>query len=135
MNYKNILFPINLDSKHLKHLNEALSIAQTLKAQLHFLYVNDPMAGYRHPTDREDAVAMKVQEIAKPDVLASIKVVYSISKGNLGDEVKKYCTDKKIDLIIVGHKHRGKIYSNLFDSPDESIIDTINIPVLIIPKQ
>lgn len=56
-----------------------------------------------------------------------------MSKGDLDEEIVKYCRDNNIDLIIVGHKHRHKIYTALFDSADVNIIDAVKLPVLVIP--
>jgi nucleotide-binding universal stress UspA family protein len=134
-NVKNILYPINLDSKNVSPVVTALEIAKEFKSRLHILYVNDEEAGYRHPTDREDAVALRVEETAPHELLESTTVVYAVSKGKLDEEIMKYCRDNKIDLIITGHKHKNKLYSMLFDTPDENIIDTINLPVLVIPKK
>jgi nucleotide-binding universal stress UspA family protein len=134
MNFNNILFPINLDSKNLSHLPKSMELAKSLGSKIHFLYVNDPMAGYHHPADHEDAVLLKVKENVSAELISSLQVVYAVAKGNLDAEVRNYCTKNPIDLIILGHKHRGKLYGALFDSPDESIIDSIRIPVLILPK-
>jgi nucleotide-binding universal stress UspA family protein len=98
------------------------------------LYVNDIQAGYRHATDREDAVALRVREVAPLELLENSKITYAISKGSLDKEILKYCENNSIDLIITGHKHRNKLYSLFFDSPDENIIDAINLPVFIIPE-
>jgi nucleotide-binding universal stress UspA family protein len=132
--FNNILYPINLDSKNIPTVIKALEIAKTLNSKIHIVYINDQGAGYRYPTDKEDAVALKVQEIAPKELLNSVNITYAISKGDLGEEISNYCKKNKIDLIITGHKHRNKLYSNLFDTPDESIIDSIDIPVLVIPK-
>jgi nucleotide-binding universal stress UspA family protein len=134
-NVKNILYPINLDSKNVSPVITALEIAKEFKSRLHIFYVNDEEAGYRHPTDREDAVALRVEETAPRELLESSTVVYAASKGKLDEEIKKYCKHNKIDLIITGHKHKNKLYSMLFDTPDENIIDTISLPVLVIPKK
>jgi nucleotide-binding universal stress UspA family protein len=91
-------------------------------------------AGYRHPTDHEDAVALRVKEIVPAELLENQKITYAVSKGSLDKEIVKYCEKNNIDLIITGHKHKNKLYSLLFDSPDENIIDAINLPVLIIPE-
>ena len=134
LQFKNILYPINLDSKNVSTVIKALEIAKTLKSRIHIMYVNDPGAGYRYPTDREDAVALKVQETAPKELLSQLKITYAVSKGSLAEEIVEYCKNNNIDLIITGHKHRNKLYSSLFDTPDESIIDAIHIPVLVIPK-
>ena len=134
INFKNILYPIDLDSDNVSSLIKALEFAQMFNAQVHILYINDSQAGYRHPTDREDAVAIKVREIAPAELLKQAKITYAVSKGNLDSEIVKYSQENNIDLIITGHKHRNKLYYALFSSPDENIIDTINLPVLVIPE-
>ena len=131
---KNILYPINLDSKDYSLVKKAVEVAKSLNSSIHILYVNDPGAGFRHPTDREDAIALEVREAVPSDLLNSVNIRYAVSKGDLAKEVWAYCKDNGIDLIITGHKHRNRLYSMLFDSPDESIIDEIQIPALILPK-
>ena len=64
INFKNILYPIDLDSDNVSYLIKALEFAQMFNAQVHILYINDSQAGYRHPTDKEEAVSIKVREIA-----------------------------------------------------------------------
>ena len=134
LNFKNILYPIDLDSKNVSSVVKALEFAQMLNCLIHILYVNDMQAGYRHPTDHEDAVALKVKGVAPAELLENQKIIYAVSKGTLDKEIVKYCEKNIIDLIITGHKHRNKLYSLFFDSPDENIIDAINLPVLIIPE-
>lgn len=135
LNIKNILFPIDLDAENISIIIEALKIAAILHSAIHIFYVNDLQAGYRHPTDREDAVALRVREVAPPELLDSVKTLYAVAKGDLAEEVVKYCQDKAIDLIIVGHKHRHKIYTELFDSSDVNIIDAVKLPVLVLPYE
>ena len=134
LNFKNILYPIDLDSKNISSVVKALEFAQTLKSSIHILYVNDMQAGYRHPTDHEDAVALRVKEIVPAELLENQKITYAVSKGSLDKEIVKYCKKNNIDLIITGHKHKNKLYSLLFGSPDENIIKAINLPVFIIPE-
>lgn len=135
LTFKNIVFPINLDSKNLSFVKKVVELAIELSGRLHFIYINDEQAGYRHPTDSEDVVALKVKEVVPPELLEKLQVVYAVSKGSVAREIEAYCKKEKIDLIIVGHKHRSNIYSFLFDSPDVNIVDSINIPILVVPKQ
>lgn len=134
-NFKNILYAIDLDSKNISSLGKALEFAQFLNCSIHILYVNDVEAGYRHPTDREDAVALRVKEVIPESVLGNVDITYAISKGKTAEEIVRYSQNNNIDLIIVGHKHRSKLYSSLFDSTDVNIIDTASLPVLIIPEK
>ena len=133
-NIKNILFPIDLDSDDISAVVTALEIAAMFDVTIHIFYVNDIQAGYRHPTDREDAVALRVREVAPATLLDQAKIIYAVSKGEPDEEIVKYCQDNSLDLIVVGHKHRHKIYSSLFDSADVNIIDAVQLPVLVIPR-
>ncbi len=132
---KKILYAINLDSANIMPVVTALKIAQSFGSEIHFLYVNDPQAGFRHPADREDAVALRLKDVVSDEMLSSVSVIYATAKGDLAEEVNKYCVDNGIDLVIVGHKLRPKIYGKVFDSSDVKIIDAINLPVLVLPTK
>jgi len=134
LNFKNILYPIDLDADNVSSVVKALEFAQMFKSKIHILYVNDMQAGYRHPTDHEDAVALRVKEVVPTELLENQKIIYAVSKGSLDKEIMKYCGNNNIDLIITGHKQRNKLYSLFFDSPDVNIVDAINLPVLVIPE-
>ena len=134
INFKNILYPVDLDSNNITSLIKALEFGQMYNARVHILYINDSQAGYRHPTDHEDAVALKVREIVPAKLLEQAKIKYAVSKGDLDSEIVKYTKENDIDLLITGHKRRNKLVHALFDSPDEDIIEAINLPVLIIPE-
>lgn len=135
LEFKNILYPINLNSKNLITVVKVLELAGILNSKVHILYVNDEGAGYRYPADREDAVSLKVKEVAPAELLSSLTIIYAVSKGKLEQEILDYCKKNSIDLIVTGHKRRNRLYSMLFDSPDVNIIDTIHVPVLVIPKK
>jgi len=133
--YKNILYAINLNDENIKSIIYALEFARLFNSRIHIVYVNDPQAGYRHPTDREDAVSLRVRETVPESLLENLDVVYAVSKGNTAEEIVRYAQERQIDLIMVGHKHRSKLYSTLFDSDDVNIIDTAQLPVLVIPEK
>ena len=135
LNFKNILYPIDLDSKKISSLEKALEFAQLFNCPIHILYVNDIEAGYRHPTDREDAVALRVKELVPESLLEDMDIIYAVSKGETAEEIVKYAQENHIDLIIIGHKHRGKLYAAMFDSTDISTVDKALLPVLIIPEK
>ncbi|MGP8154138.1 MAG: universal stress protein [Smithella sp.] len=135
LNFKNILYPVDLDSKNISSLVKALEFAQLFHCRIHILYVNDIQAGYRYPTDREDAVALRVKETVPESLLENIDIIYAISKGDAAKEIVKYTQEHQIDLIIFGHKHHSKLYSSIFDSTDINIIDMALLSVLVIPEK
>ncbi|HOG11727.1 MAG: universal stress protein [Smithellaceae bacterium] len=132
--FKNILYAMDLDGEHFSSMVHALEFARRFTSRIHILYVNDPQAGYRHPADHEDAVALKVKEAAPEFLLENLDVVYAVSKGDTAGEIVQYARENLIDLIIVGHKHRGKLYASMFDSTDVHVIDEAMLPILVFPE-
>ena len=132
--FRNILYAMDLDAEHFSSLVRALEFARRFQSRIHILYVNDPQAGYRYPADHEDAVALKVKEAAPESLLENLKVVYAVSKGDTAGEIVRYAGENQIDLIVVGHKHRGKLYASMFDSTDVHVIDQAMLPVLVFPE-
>lgn len=133
--YQNVLYAIDLDADNIASIVYALEFAKLFNSRMHIIYINDPQAGYRHPTDREDAVALRVKEAVPESSLENMDIVYASSKGNAAEEIVKYAQEHQIDLIMVGHKHRSKAYSSMFDSTDVNVIDTALLPVLVIPEK
>jgi nucleotide-binding universal stress UspA family protein len=135
LNFENILYPIDLDSKKISSLEKALEFAQLFNCSIRILYVNDIEAGYRHPADHEDAIALKVKQLIPESLLVDTNIIYAVSKGDTAEEIIKYAKGNNIDLIIIGHKHRGMLYAALFDSTDINTIDKASLPVLVIPEK
>jgi len=133
--FRNMLYAIDLDAENIASVVYALEFAERFKSRLHIVYINDPQAGYRHPADREDAVALKVKDVAPQSLLEKLEIIYATSRGDIAEEIVRYAEEHQIDLILVGHKHRSKVYSSMFDSTDVNIIDTALLPVLVIPEK
>jgi nucleotide-binding universal stress UspA family protein len=76
------------------------------------------------------------KEIISESLLENLDIIYAVSKGKTAEEIVKYAQENQIDLIVVGHKYRGKLYPALFDSTtDVNIIDKALLPVLVIPEK
>jgi nucleotide-binding universal stress UspA family protein len=132
---KTILYPINLESKKILILNRIFLMAKKFGASIHILFVNDDQAGYRHAQKTEVDVKTAVTGLTNPQLLEGLNIFYHVARGELGEEVRKFSEANKIELIITGHKHRNRLYTSLFDTPEESIIDAVSVPVLVIPKK
>lgn len=135
LNFKNILYAIDLDSEKVSSVKEVFGLAELFKSRLHVVYVNNILAGYRTPADHEDAIALRVKAEVPASLIEDIDVVYVALKGEVADEIVKYAVENQINLIVVGHTHRSKLYASMFDSSDVKIIDTALIPVLVIPDK
>ena len=116
-------------------INRIFIMAKQFGADIHVLYVNDSQAGYRHPHKTEVDLKLAVNTHTKPALLEGLNLTYHVEDGSLTSVVEDYCKKMNIDLIITSHKHHNKLYSSLFDTADESIIDNVEVPVLVIPKK
>lgn len=135
LNFKNILYAIDLDLEKVSSVKEVFELAKLFNGRLHVVYVNNILAGYRTPADHEDAIALRIKEEVPEYLIEDTEIVYAALKGEVADEIVKYALENEINLIVVGHKHHNKLYSSMFDSTDVKIIDTALIPVLVIPEK
>ena len=131
---KKILYPINLDSKNIIILNRAFAMSRKINCHIDILYVNDSQAGYRHSRKTEVDVKKAVVDNTKEGLLDGMDINYHVAQGELAAEVKKFVETNNTDLIITGHKHHNKLFTSIFDTPEESIIDVVMVPVMVIPR-
>ncbi|MGL1902802.1 MAG: universal stress protein [Fibrobacterales bacterium] len=133
--YNTILYPINLDAPNKKMINEAINHAMRYDAALHILFVNNPQAGYRSPLEKEADVKRAVAHNVDSLDLDQLNITYAIAIGEVGSAVQDYVSKHPVDLIITGHTHHSALYSLFFDTADEKIIDAVNLPILVLPKE
>lgn len=131
---KNILIPVEIDVDNFGWLPTALQFSRRVTADVYIFFVNDAQAGYRHPGIDEEDLEEKIRGAVEPDELDGLSVRFVVAKGDVGSCVKSFCDEKQIDMIATGHKHHWRAYGHFFDTKDEEIIDTVEIPVLVIPK-
>ena len=129
-----ILIPVEVDVDNFGWLPTALQFARRVTADVYIFYVNDPQAGYRHPTVDEDDLEERIRAAVDAKEFKGLKVEFATSKGNVASRVKAFCNENGIDMIATGHKHHMRFYGSLFDTKDEEIIDAVEVPVLVIPK-
>jgi len=128
-----ILLPIDLKVNGFEALSFAIDFAKQFGAELHCFYVNSPQAGYRSPKVSVEQLQERVEEAAG-SALADLRVHFAVSQGDLGNETREYNQEHAVDLVITTHEHHMRFYSSFLDTADEEIIDTVKVPVLVMPK-
>ena len=43
--------------------------------------------------------------------------------------------DEPVDLLITTHEHHTRFYTSLLDTRDEEIIESVDVPVLVLSKE
>ena len=138
MGYKKIMVALSGRGDETPVIDEAARLKNSFNAKLITVHVNDPHAGkmsmmmdsaghdftekeirnlFRNSGHEEIAKRMEVQ------ILTGKAVHKEISKASQG-----------IDLLILGHRKMNRFKDQFFDSEDEGIINTVNCPVLVVPK-
>jgi len=86
------------------------------KSRIHVVYVNDPQ---RVPSSDGSGRrrCFKGKGNVPESLLENLDIIYAAPRGTRGGN-RQIRQEHQIDLIIVGHKHRSKIYSSMFDSED-----------------
>ena len=130
-----ILLPVDLDENGLDALRFSIDFAKQFGAALHLLFVNTPQAGYRHPSVSLQDLEERVKAHPSAAKIGETRVEYAVSRGDLGHETSRYCKEHAIDLLITTHERHGRLYTNLLDTRDEEIIESVDAPVLVLSKE
>ena len=130
-----ILLPVDLDDNGLDALPYAIDFAKQFGSALHLFFVNPPQAGYRHPSQSVDDLKERAAAHASAGDLAELSVEYAVSRGDLGNETHRYCEEHGVDLLITTHEHHTRFYTSLLDTRDEEIIESVDVPVLVLSRE
>jgi nucleotide-binding universal stress UspA family protein len=132
---RTILLPVDLDENGLDALPYAVDFAKQFGASLHLLYVNTPQAGYRHASVLQEDLEARIRAHASAASMQDMQVECVVSRGDLGEETRRYCAEHAVDLLITTHERHGRFYSSFLDTRDEEIIESVDVPVLVLSKE
>jgi nucleotide-binding universal stress UspA family protein len=132
---RTLLLPVVVDETGLDALAFAIDFAKQFDSALHLWFVNTPQAGYRHPATSVDDLKERVAAHASAGGLAELSVEYAVSRGDLGTETHRYCEEHGVDLLITTHERHTRIYTSLLDTRDEEIIESVDVPVLVLSQE
>ena len=130
-----ILLPVDLDESGLDAIAYTIDLAKQFGSAIHFFFVNPRQAGYRHPSLSLDDLKERVAAHASAGALAELSVEYAVSRGDLGREAHRYCEEHGIDLLITTHERHTRLYTGMLDTRDEEIIESVDVPVLVLSKE
>ena len=140
---KNILLPTDFSNISLTAAEYALELANEYNAKLHVLNVLEktpPILAIRSLdlsrekiTQSIDADAqLRLDEcVKKIKKIRNAEIVPAIRKGIDFEEILKYSTENKIDVIVIATHGRTGILHTLLGSVAEKVIRYSKIPVLV----
>jgi nucleotide-binding universal stress UspA family protein len=135
--YNKIMVALIGDGSEQPVIEQAVNIANDLKANLVVIHVNEPHAGEMSMMmdSPKKVTADKIQDQIKEYGYESIlgKLEFIIAEGeSIAKMIEHHCKD--FDLLIVGHRKMSEFKANFMDSVDEGITNIVACPVLVVQK-
>ena len=135
--YNKIMVSLIGDGSEQPVIEQAVNIANDLKANLVVIHVNEPHAGEMSMMmdSPKKVTADKIQDQIKEYGYESIlgKLEFIITEGErIAKTIAHHCKD--FDLLIVGHRKMSEFKANFMDSVDEGITNIVACPVLVVQK-
>ena len=135
--YNKIMVALIGDGSEQPVIEQAVNIANDLKANLVVIHVNEPHAGEMSMMmdSPKKVTADKIQDQIKEYGYESIlgKLEFIIVEGeSIAKMIEHHCKD--FDLLIVGHRKMSEFKANFMDSVDEGITNIVACPVLVVQK-
>ncbi len=137
MSYKNIVLALCGRGDEGKVIKEAFNLKDQLNADLSIVHVNDPHAG-------EMSMMMDSPKIITEDDIKERLVVNGFEKEAdsilirivEGENVAKVIKEAAsgANMLILGHRKRSAFKDQFFDSVDEGIVNRVECPVVVVPK-
>ena len=135
--YNKIMVALIGDGSEQPVIEQAVNIANDLKANLVVIHVNEPHAGEMSMMmdSPKKVTAEMIQDQIKEYGYESIlgKLEFIIAEGeSIAKMIEHHCKD--FDLLIVGHRKMSEFKANFMDSVDEGITNIVPCPVLVVQK-
>ena len=135
--YNKIMVALIGDGSEQPVIEQAVNIANDLKANLVVMHVNDLHAGEMSMMmdSPKKVTAEMIQDQIKEYGYESIlgKLEFIIAEGeSIAKMIEHHCKD--FDLLIVGHRKMSEFKANFMDSVDEGITNIVPCPVLVVQK-
>ena len=118
-------------------IQQAVNIANDLKANLVVIHVNEPHAGEMSmmmdspKKVTADMIQDQIKEYGYESILGKLEFI--IAEGeSIAKTIEHHCND--FDLLIVGHRKMSEFKANFMDSVDEGITNIVACPVLVVQK-
>ena len=137
VHYNKIMVALIGDGSEQPVIEQAVNIANDLKANLVVIHVNEPHAGEMSMMmdSPKKVTAEMIQDQIKEYGYESIlgKLEFIIVEGeSIAKMIEHHCKD--FDLLIVGHRKMSEFKANFMDSVDEGITNIVACPVLVVQK-
>ena len=137
MAYKNILVSLCGRGDEKKVIEASIKMAKANNGNLTFIHVNEPHAGEMSmmmnalpPKYTESDIYDRVSAI--DEASANSATITIIKSESIPKAISAAAEGQ--DILVLGHRKQNIFKKNFFDSVDEGIMNSVDCPVLVVPK-
>jgi len=143
MNFKKILFPVDLSETSPKIVPFVISMAEKFDSKVHILFVARVFQYFTsiyvpHPSIElfENVVFEGAQkrllEFTGKYFKDADRIKTAVVKGDAAEEILRYIKKEKIDLLIMGTHGRKGLDKVIFGSVAEKLSKTTPVPIMLV---
>ena len=144
LEFKNILFPIDLAEVSQKLIDHVCTFAHRFEARIHLLYVvrtfepypsADYVPGPHAEAAREellDSMRARMDEVVNDNFADCQGVEKILSSGHTAREILRYIDENNVDMVIMGTHGRRGLNRVLFGSVAQRVVQSSKAPVLTV---
>lgn len=132
--FSHILVPTDFGPAAWQAVKAAISIAQTLSAELHLIHVYPHQRDRLTDAEKQNLVHLKVKMDRLTKELSTsnnTKITCDVLPGNFIRVLKKYISQHRTDLIMIGTNSSNT--DNHVGSHTRLVIENLACPVMVVP--
>jgi general secretion pathway protein E len=130
---KKILAACRLDDPNVAVLGCAAALAEKQDAELHLLHVLPKKGGERNVQTEARHTREKLETMLPAEQVMNLKLHCAARQGTVSQSIVDYAEATKIDMIVVGSHHRGRLARVVSTSKPVQILKAASCPVVIVP--
>jgi len=123
-----VLLCLDLEAGSEELASRAGGYARRLASPLHVLYVLPQSS-----RETEEAAAGRLKELVESALEGADVRAVAVRRGRAEDRIVDYVTEKAVEMVVLGHRHRARRERVYVGSTTRSVISLAPGPVLVIP--
>ena len=132
LDYKKILFPVDLSETSAKIIPHVKTIADKFGAEIHLMFVAKVHEYYVENEEPGVGIKKKVQEY-KEEYLKDIPDTdVVVADGEAADEILSYIDSTGIDLVVMATRGRKALDKAIFGSVAANVARSAPVPVFFV---
>jgi nucleotide-binding universal stress UspA family protein len=142
--FKKVLFPVDLSAISTRVAEHALTVARTFAAELHVIYVVRAFEAFGEidyiPSthfeaslaDLNEAAGARLRQFVEKNLSDYPVIKWTVLNGHTAREILKYVDENDISLVVMGTHGRRGFDKILFGSVAQRVVQSCLVPVMTI---